>query len=124
MQLQIIRLLKNMVYNVKFLFLDFRYVVGLLVLLSCVVVFRLPILLIYFNELHLNQFSELPSLWGSFKSNNKINPSQTLASQPYFLVEDGSLVVAPEVNEAMETVCFVSHMLNHSISFTKIKILF
>jgi hypothetical protein len=46
-------------------------------------------------------------LWGSFKkAKSKHEPSsQALESQPYFLVEDNSLVVAPEVNDAMETVC-------------------
>ena len=99
-----------------FFFCCFRYVIGLLVILSCLVAFRLPILLIYFNELYLGEFNELPKLWGSFKKSKDEPLSQAVASQPYFLVEDNSLVVDPEVNEAMETVCRICLYLKHSSS--------
>lgn len=80
-----------------------RYSVAVLFLSSCLVAFKLPILIVYFNQLLLGaERTNLPVV----KQKPKFS---TKPSSPYFLVEGGT--IPSEVNEALERVR--NNNLNH-----------
>ncbi|XP_046464686.1 sorting nexin-14-like isoform X1 [Daphnia pulex] len=72
----------------------FGYPVAVLFLSSCLVAFKLPVLIVYFNQLLLGaERTNLPEI----KQKHKF---RTKPSSPYFLVDGGT--ISCDVNEALE----------------------
>lgn len=85
-----------MAFNTEVFFVVSRYPIALLFLLLCLIAFKLPILIIYFNQLLLGaeraSFLEIKE-----ESHHLAQPSS-----PYFLTNGGT--ISPEVNQALEAV--------------------
>lgn len=76
--------------------LYFRYLFAVLFLVLCLIAFKLPVIVIYFDQLFLNaEISNPPQ-------KQQLSHVTSKPSTPYFLIEDGP--ISSEVNEALETV--------------------
>ena len=74
----------------------YRYAVAVLFLTLCLVAFKLPILIIYFNQFHFGaEITSLPER----TQKPKVFPKPV---SPYFLIEGGP--ISSEVNNALESV--------------------